>query len=76
VTLPPLTGGPSPPSGRPSCAWPASASASPKVRCLDHVDGSLADLGFSAQVDEVAGVTDEFGPDMVITFGLTADLLI
>jgi len=40
-----------------------------KVRCLDHVDGTLADAGFPALVDEVAGVIDEFGPDVVITFG-------
>ena len=40
-----------------------------KVRCLDHVDGTLADAGFSALVDEVAGVIGEFRPDIVITFG-------
>ena len=39
------------------------------VRCLDHVDGTLADAGFSALVDEVAEVIGEFGPDVVITFG-------
>jgi LmbE family N-acetylglucosaminyl deacetylase len=40
-----------------------------KVRCLDHVDGTLADVGFSALVDEVAEVICEFRPDVVITFG-------
>ena len=40
-----------------------------KVRCLDHVDGTLADAGFPALVDEVAEVICEFGPDVVITFG-------
>src|SRR6516165_5165718 len=40
-----------------------------KVRCLDHVDGTLADAGFPALVDEVAQVICGFGPDIVITFG-------
>ncbi len=40
-----------------------------RVRCLDHVDGTLADAGFSALVDEVAEVICEFRPDVVITFG-------
>ena len=40
-----------------------------KVRCLDHVDGTLADAGFPALVDEVAEVIREFRPDVVITFG-------
>ncbi len=40
-----------------------------KVRCLDHVDGTLADAGFPALVDEVAEVICEFRPDVVITFG-------
>ena len=40
-----------------------------KVRCLDYVDGTLADAEFSALVDEVAEVICEFGPDVVITFG-------
>ena len=40
-----------------------------RVRCLDHVDGTLADAGFSALVDEVAEVIGEFRPDIVITFG-------
>ena len=40
-----------------------------KVRCLDHVDGTLADAGFPALVEEIAGVIGEFGPDVVITFG-------
>ena len=39
------------------------------VRCLEHVDGTLADAGFPALVDEVAEVIGEFGPDIVITFG-------
>ena len=40
-----------------------------RVRCLDHVDGTLADAGFSALVEEVAEVIREFRPDIVITFG-------
>ena len=40
-----------------------------RVRCLDHVDGTLADMGFGALVDEVAGIIGEFRPDVVITFG-------
>ncbi len=40
-----------------------------RVRCLDHVDGTLADAGFPALVDEVAEVIGEFRPDVVITFG-------
>ena len=40
-----------------------------KVRCLDHVDGTLADAAFPALVDEVAEVICEFRPDVVITFG-------
>jgi LmbE family N-acetylglucosaminyl deacetylase len=39
------------------------------VRCLDHVDGTLADADFPALVGEVAEVIGEFGPDVVITFG-------
>lgn len=39
------------------------------VRCLDHVDGTLADARFSALVEEVAEVIGEFRPDVVITFG-------
>jgi LmbE family N-acetylglucosaminyl deacetylase len=39
------------------------------VRCLDYVDGTLAEAGFSALAGEVAGVIGEFGPDVVITFG-------
>ncbi len=39
------------------------------VRCLDHVDGTLADADFPALVAEVAEVIGEFGPDVVITFG-------
>src|SRR5262249_2143035 len=40
-----------------------------KVHCLDHIDGTLADAGFPALVDEVAEVICGFGPDIVITFG-------
>ena len=40
-----------------------------RVRCLDHVDGTLADAGFSALVDEVTEIIREFRPDIVITFG-------
>lgn len=39
------------------------------VRCLNYVDGALADAGFSAFVDEVAEVICEFRPDVVVTFG-------
>ena len=39
------------------------------VRCLDHIDGTLADAEFSALADEVAEVIREFRPDVVITFG-------
>ena len=40
-----------------------------QMRCLDHVDGTLADAGFSALVDELAEIIREFRPDIVITFG-------
>ena len=40
-----------------------------KVRCLDYVDGTLADAELSALVDEVAEVICQFRPDVVITFG-------
>ena len=40
-----------------------------RVRCLDHVDGTLADADFPALADEVAGIIREFRPDAVITFG-------
>jgi len=40
-----------------------------KVRCLDHVDGTLADAAFPALVDEVAEIICELRPDVVITFG-------
>ena len=40
-----------------------------QVRCLDHVDGTLADAEFPALVDEIAEVIGEFRPDVVITFG-------
>jgi LmbE family N-acetylglucosaminyl deacetylase len=39
------------------------------VRCLDHVDGTLADVKFPVLVDEVTEVICEFRPDAVITFG-------
>lgn len=40
-----------------------------RVRCLDYVDGTLAEAEFPALVDEVAEVICEFRPDIVITFG-------
>jgi LmbE family N-acetylglucosaminyl deacetylase len=40
-----------------------------RVRCLDHLDGTLADADFSALVDEVADIIVDFGPDAVVTFG-------
>ena len=40
-----------------------------QVRCLDHLDGTLADADFSALVDEVADIIVDFGPDAVVTFG-------
>jgi len=40
-----------------------------KVRCLDYVDGTLADAELSALTDEVAEVIRDFRPDVVITFG-------
>ncbi len=40
-----------------------------KVRCLDYVDGALADVEFSTLADKVAEVICEFRPDVVITFG-------
>jgi LmbE family N-acetylglucosaminyl deacetylase len=39
------------------------------VRCLDYVDGTLADADFSALANEVAEIICEFRPDVVITFG-------
>lgn len=39
------------------------------VRCLDHIDGTLADARFPALVEEVAEIICEFRPDVVITFG-------
>jgi LmbE family N-acetylglucosaminyl deacetylase len=39
------------------------------VRCLDYVDGTLADAEISALADEVAEVIRDFRPDVVITFG-------
>jgi len=40
-----------------------------RVRCLDHVDGTLADARFPALVDEVAEIICELRPDAVVTFG-------
>jgi LmbE family N-acetylglucosaminyl deacetylase len=40
-----------------------------RVRCLDHIDGALADADFSSLVDEIAEVICEFRPEVVITFG-------
>ena len=40
-----------------------------RVRCLDHVDGTLADADFPALAGEVTGIIREFRPDAVITFG-------
>lgn len=40
-----------------------------KVRCLDYLDGTLADVEFSTLADEVAEVICEFRPNVVITFG-------
>jgi LmbE family N-acetylglucosaminyl deacetylase len=39
------------------------------VRCLDHVDGTLAGTEFWDLVGEVAEIICEFRPDVVITFG-------
>jgi LmbE family N-acetylglucosaminyl deacetylase len=39
------------------------------VRCLDHVDGTLADERFTALVAEVAEIICGFQPDIVISFG-------
>ncbi len=39
------------------------------VRCLGYEDGNLAGADFSALVDEIAEVIEEFRPDGVITFG-------
>ena len=38
------------------------------VRCLDHIDGTLADLDRGASSTRWA-VIDEFAPDVVVTFG-------
>ena len=40
-----------------------------QVRLLDHVDGTLAGLDQEAFIEEVGAVIDEFGPDVVVTFG-------
>jgi LmbE family N-acetylglucosaminyl deacetylase len=39
------------------------------VRCLDYLDGTLADLAPGVLVDEAAAVLEEFRPDVVVTFG-------
>jgi LmbE family N-acetylglucosaminyl deacetylase len=40
-----------------------------QVRCLDRMDGTLADADFDSLVAEVVGVIRDFRPDAVITFG-------
>lgn len=39
------------------------------VRCLDHGDGRLRDVGVEALADEIRDVVHGFSPDVVITFG-------
>jgi LmbE family N-acetylglucosaminyl deacetylase len=39
------------------------------VRCLDYVDGTLADAEFGSLVGDVTNVVREFRPDVVISFG-------
>jgi LmbE family N-acetylglucosaminyl deacetylase len=39
------------------------------VRCLDYIDGTLADADFAGLVEHVVEVAREFRPDVVITFG-------
>ena len=39
------------------------------ARVLDHVDGTLASLDRQRLVAEVGDAIDEFGPDVVVTFG-------
>lgn len=39
------------------------------VACLDHTDGTLADVGAEALADEVCQVILDFRPDVVFTFG-------
>jgi LmbE family N-acetylglucosaminyl deacetylase len=39
------------------------------VRCLDYVDGTLADADFGGLVRDVVKVVREFRPDVVISFG-------
>jgi len=39
------------------------------VRCLDHIDGTLAELDRPQLVAELGAVIDSFAPDVVITFG-------
>ena len=38
------------------------------VRCLDYIDGTLADADFAGLVGDVAKVVREFRPDVVISF--------
>jgi LmbE family N-acetylglucosaminyl deacetylase len=40
-----------------------------QVRCLDHIDGTLADLDRPQLVAELGGIIDGFAPDVVVTFG-------
>jgi len=40
-----------------------------QVRCLDHIDGTLADADFDGLVGDVVRVIRDFRPDVVITFG-------
>jgi LmbE family N-acetylglucosaminyl deacetylase len=40
-----------------------------QVRCLDRMDGTLADVDFDSLVGEVVRVIRDFRPDAVITFG-------
>jgi LmbE family N-acetylglucosaminyl deacetylase len=39
------------------------------VRCLDHIDGTLAGIDRPSFVAELGAVVDEFDPDVVVTFG-------
>lgn len=39
------------------------------ARCLDYLDGTLADLPDGALREDVAAIIDGFRPDVVITFG-------
>ncbi len=39
------------------------------MRCLDHIDGTLADLDRRQLVAELGEIIDAFAPDVVVTFG-------